>query len=111
MVDDPGRPTRPAEVLAMGDQLRPVPNTSLLFKALRSGGSLQFFCPELHYGNEVLCVCPWAVGGRGCAKQVHHAEWDGLYTTSCGDLPDELSGPRAWYGCAVLAGAWVRWMG
>jgi hypothetical protein len=56
-------------------------------------------------------VCPGAVGGRGVGKKEHNAEWDGLYTMSCGDLPDELSGPRASYGCVVLAGAWVRWMG
>ena len=52
-------------VTEMGDQLRSPPKTSLLFNALRSGGSLQFFCPELDYGNEVS-VCArglWADGG------------------------------------------------
>lgn len=59
-------PVETLRVSTMGEQHRSPPKTSLLFKALRSGGSLQFFCPELDYGNEV-CVC-----ARGLW------EWDGL---------------------------------
>ena len=64
----------------MGDQRRSPPKTSLLFTALRSGGSLEFFCPELDYSQREN-----EVGDAGVCILVHHAEWDGLDTTSCGE--------------------------
>ena len=94
---------RPCEYAAMEDERRSSQTPSLLFTALSKGGSLQIFCPELDACENEVCLCARGVGRAWWCTPSSSRGMGWLGTTSRGDLPDVLPGPRAslssWQAC------------